>query len=153
MNNNTQWLNLLKTGTAFGLVLGFTTVLGSYLLEGGNFDALFAIAPITIVIGGTIAAGIIGSSLEQVARIPKLLGVALLPKKLDTRAIINQIVSLAVLARREGIISIERRLNQVDHPFLRKIFQVAVDGADPESLRDVAEAEKEFIEERHRAKY
>ncbi len=151
MNRISAWTHLLRSGTFIGLIFGFVTVLGSFLLEGGSFDALFALAPIAVVVGGTISTAIIGTSLDQVAKIPRLVGIALLPASYDPAEIINQIVRIAVLARREGIIAIERHLPEVKHPFMRKIFQVAIDGADPEALRSVAETEMDIISERHRA--
>ncbi len=149
MNTDSTWSHLLRTGTFVGLLLGLFTILGSFLLEGGTLEALFAVAPITIVIGGTIAAGIIGSSLDRIALIPRLIAIAMLPTKYNTHALINQIVNFSVLARRDGIIAIEKHLTRVEHPFMRKMFQVAIDGADPETLRNVAETELDFVGERH----
>ena len=49
-----------KYGAVNGLLLGIISIFGAYLVEGGSIKALFLIAPIVIVFGGTFAATIIG---------------------------------------------------------------------------------------------
>jgi chemotaxis protein MotA len=42
-----------KYGTVFGLILGIVSIFGAFLIEGGSLTALFLVAPIIIVFGGT----------------------------------------------------------------------------------------------------
>ncbi len=141
----------MKSSTIIGLIVGFGSIFGAYLLEDGEFSSLFLISPMLIVFGGTLAAAIIGTSLEQVSKIPQYMSVATFPRRENLNDIIDIVVRFSALARKNGIISIERRLKEVEHPFLRKIFQLAIDGADPESLRASAETELAFISARHQA--
>ena len=51
------------------------------------------------------------------------------------------VVSLAEQARREGLLALEDSLKDIDDPFLVKGVTMAIDGTDPEELRDILEAE------------
>ena len=54
---------------------------------------------------------------------------------------IDTLVSLAERARREGLLALEDAVKDVDDPFLKRGLQLAIDGTDPEELRDILEAE------------
>lgn len=141
----------MKASTLIGIALGAIAIFGSFLLEGGTFDALWVLPAIIIVFGGTLAAALAGSSFEQFARIPRLLSIAFFPPHFEIHKTIDQIVTFAALARREGILGLERRKNEIKHPFLRKLFEVSIDGADPAALLTTAETDMDFITERHLA--
>lgn len=139
----------MKASTLIGIVLGAFAIFGSFLLEGGTFDALWVLPAMVIVFGGTLAATLAGSSFEQFAKIPRLLSIAFFPPVFEIHKTIDQIVSFAALARREGILGLERRKSEIKHPFLRKLFEVSIDGADPAALLTTAETDMDFITERH----
>ena len=53
------------------------------------------------------------------------------------------VVQLAERARREGLLALEDAMKDVEDPFLRKGLELAIDGTDPEELREILEAEIE----------
>jgi chemotaxis protein MotA len=55
--------------------------------------------------------------------------------------LIPAVVELAERARREGMLALEDSIKQVDDEFLRKGVTMAIDGTDPEELRDILESE------------
>ena len=63
------------------------------------------------------------------------------------RATIDLLVKYANMARREGIISLDKELVTIDEPFLRRALMLAVDGTDPEELRKIMELELDNKEE------
>lgn len=139
----------MKISTIIGIIVGFLAIFGGYIWEGGTFDSLFMLPAMLIVFGGTLAAGTAATSLEQMFRIPQLFKIAFVPPKYDLEAIINQIVFFAGVARREGILSLEDRLDQVKHPYLKKLFEISIDGTDPDTLQTIVENEMQYISERH----
>ena len=141
----------MKASTLIGIALGAIAIFGSFLLEGGTLDALWVLPAIVIVFGGTLAAALAGSSFAQFAKIPRLLSIVFFPPEFEIHRIIDQIVNFAALARREGILGLERRKNEIKHPFLLKLFEVSIDGADPAALLSTAETDMDFITERHLA--
>jgi chemotaxis protein MotA len=139
----------VEIGTVAGLLFGLVAIFGSFLMEGGNFGALIMIPAITIVIGGTFATAMIGTSFKQFRSIWKFALVAFMPPKHDVKKLIDTIVRYATIARKDGLLVLEKDLNSIDHTFLKKMLRFAIDGTDPQTMRAVAEAEMGFLNERH----
>ena len=68
----------------------------------------------------------------------------------DSAGAIEQLVEFADVARREGLLALEGSLAEVDDDFLRTGLMMAVDGMDPEELRETIELEVEQMGTRHR---
>ncbi|MCS6829586.1 MAG: MotA/TolQ/ExbB proton channel family protein, partial [bacterium] len=63
---------------------------------------------------------------------------------------IRWLVILSDKARREGLLALESDANAVSDDFLKRALQLAIDGTDPELVRDILQLEITFLEERHR---
>ena len=141
----------MRASTFIGIFIGFVAIFGAFIWEGGSLDTLIMWPAMTIVFVGTLAAGVAGTSFEQFAKMPQLIKLAFSPPVYDREKIIVQMSDFAYIARREGILSIEDQLHKVEHPFLKKLFRICIDGADPETLQNIAETEISYITERHNA--
>lgn len=139
----------MKAATLIGIILGTLAIFGAFLWEGGQLNALFMLPAMLIVFGGTLAAGIAGTSWEQFKKLPILTKIAFFPKKYDQAEIINQIYNFAIKSRKEGILSLEDELDKVNHPHLRKFIEICIDGADPEILDNIAQLEISNLNDRH----
>ncbi|GAB1371136.1 flagellar motor protein [Candidatus Kapaibacterium sp.] len=139
----------MKNSTLIGIIIGTIAILGSFLLEGGKSESLFLIPPMIIVIIGTLAAGLAGHSFNVFRKIPALIKYTISPPHHDIKSIILQIVNFAASARREGLLSLENKLSSAKHPYLKKLMENVIDGADQESLEHLAENELNSITERH----
>ncbi len=65
--------------------------------------------------------------------------------------IIQQIISLSNVARKEGLLSLEEAANDMEEPFLKKGILLIVDGTDPDLVRAIMETELNSIDSRHKA--
>lgn len=139
----------MKGSTSIGIILGTVAILGSFLLEGGRADNLFLLPPMIIVIVGTLAAGLAGHSFKLFFQMPYLIRLTLNPPEYDIKGIIQQVVLFSAIARKEGLLSLENRLKDAKHPYLRKIFENVIDGADPEALESLVDNEIQAITDRH----
>jgi chemotaxis protein MotA len=74
---------------------------------------------------------------------------AIFNKPADPAVVIGQLVQLAEVARRDGILALENRVAEVKDPFLVSGIQMAVDGTDPEVIQTVMETELSNLMERH----
>jgi chemotaxis protein MotA len=138
-----------KLGNINGFILGVLSVFGAFIWEGGSLNALFLIPPIIIVFGGTFAAVIIGFGFENFLKIFHLIKIAYFPKTYNHQEIIDTLVKLSFKARKEGLLSIESEINNIDFFFCRKLLRNAIDGTDPDMLMDLAEVEMKAIQDRH----
>ena len=59
------------------------------------------------------------------------------------------LVALAEIARRDGLLALERPVDGVQDGFLKRAMQMAIDGFDPETIRSVMQAELESTDLRH----
>jgi len=126
---------------AIGIGGGFAVVIASNVMEGGNPMSLLLPAPLILVFGTTLLISIAGGTMIDAKNIVSSLKLAFTGKVDPPAAMIPEVVGLAERARREGLLSLEESLGTIDDPFLVKGVTMAVDGTDPEELRDILEAE------------
>ena len=58
-------------------------------------------------------------------------------------------VELSQLARREGILALEGKVQEIEDPFFKNGLSMVIDGMDPDFVSDVLDAELAIMEERH----
>jgi chemotaxis protein MotA len=139
----------LDVGTLAGLGLAVAAILGSTIMEGGSIAALFSPSALVLVVGGTLGATIISNGLKEVLALPRLLAQTLRSQAYDPEAAIERLVHLAQKARREGLLSLESEIAEIEDPFLARGLQMVVDGSDIEAVRSVLETDIAFMERRH----
>ena len=135
--------------TVIGLVLGFGGLLGAYVMEGGSPLALLGLSAAIIVFGGTIGALFISFPGKQLRVMPSLFRKVFQKIDEDPLLIINQLVDLATVARREGILALEDKIEGYTDEFFKNGVRLVVDGVDPDLVRSIMETELAFIQSRH----
>lgn len=141
----------MEMGVLIGIVLAaFCMYLGIFL-AGSSVLLFIDIGSVFVTIGGSIASMMITFPLRTILQIPSLIKVAITPKEQPVGEIITLLVKFAERARREGILALEKQLEEVHDSFLRNGIQLAVDGTEPELLKDIMETELSYVEERHNA--
>src|SRR3954469_26039389 len=141
----------MDPGTLAGVALGFIAIFASMILEGGNPAAIIAPGPLLLVFGGTFGVAMASGLLKDATGIANVFKSALLAKKHEANDSITQLVSFAEKARREGLLALEEAAKSVEDPFLKKGLELAVDGTDPEELREILENEIASMKTRTKA--
>lgn len=139
----------MDIATVFGFILGISSLLVGFLLEGGHASALLQSSAALIVFGGTLGATIFSFSPRDLKMAPQLLKLVAINKPPDPAEAIEDIVAMAEEARREGLLYLENRLPDIDDMFLKKGLQLVIDGTDPELVKNILDVEIYTIEERH----
>lgn len=139
----------MDIATVVGLVLGFVALIAAFVMEGGSPLALIGISAGMIVFGGTIGAVLISFPMSKLRNVGSLFKLAFTDKSEDPLKLIDELVSLANTARREGILSLEERVETYDDQFFKNGIRLVVDGVDPELARGIMETELMYIESRH----
>jgi chemotaxis protein MotA len=124
-----------------GIVLALGGIIAGLLLEGGNFRQILQPTAAMIVFGGTIGAVMLQFPLAVVLQALGRLGSVFVSAKQNPQEMIERLVEYAQKARREGIVSLDAELAQIDDPFLQKSLMLAVDGTEPQELRKIMELE------------
>ena len=71
---------------------------------------------------------------------------------IDVKAMIQKIIDLSNIARKEGLLSLEEAAGDLDDEFMKKGILLIVDGTDPELVRGIMETELLSTEDRHKSK-
>ncbi|WP_010647696.1 flagellar motor stator protein MotA [Oceanobacillus massiliensis] len=133
-----------------GLILGLIAVGVGMVLKGVSVMALVNPAAILIILLGTVAAVTIafpGSSLKKVPALFKIIFTE--SNQTDTKELINMFSNWADQTRKEGILSLEQRVGEVDDPFLSSGLQLAIDGQSPDFIKDIMLEKIDAMEQRH----
>lgn len=105
-----------------------------------------------ITFGGSFCCILASNSMSDFLNGLKSIKLVFKVPSIDTPQIINKIIELSNVARKEGLLSLEEAASDLDDPFLKKGILLIVDGTDPELVRGILETELTSIEGRHKAK-
>jgi len=126
-----------------GVALAVGGILLGLILEGGNIGQILQPTAAVIVFGGTLGAILVQFPLPVVLTGFKRLANVFFEQKREPQQLIQEIVGYAHKARKEGIVSLDRELEKIQEPFLKKSVMLAVDGTEPQELRKMMELEME----------
>ena len=70
----------------------------------------------------------------------------------DVKAMIQKIIDLSNVARKEGLLSLEEAAGDLEDEFMKKGILLIVDGTDPDLVRGIMETELVSTEDRHKNK-
>ncbi len=134
-----------------GIGLAMFALMVGMIMDGGNPAALLAPSSILLTFGGTIGAATAGMLMRDAKALPKILKSALTLKATSPDDTVSIVVSFAEKARRQGLLALEEEARNIDDAFLRKGIEMAVDGTDPEEIREILSNDLDAMKSRHRA--
>lgn len=136
--------------SGIGVILGFVVLIGGMILKGSSPIALYNPAALVIIIGGTIACILVAFPMNEVKKLPKLFKVIFSDLKIvPVKEMIPMFTEWAMVARKEGLLSLEERSEEVEDAFLKRGLKMVVDGQSQEQIRELMEEEIAAMEERH----
>ncbi|NBD27210.1 flagellar motor stator protein MotA [Paenibacillus glycinis] len=142
----------MEKSTIIGIVLGLIAVLLGMTLKGAPIENLLNPAAFTIIIVGTAASLFIGFPLKELKKFPKLMKMIFVEQKLLPREeVISLFMEWATITRREGLLALESKVDEIEDLFLRNGMRMIIDGNDQDLVRDVLLEDIAATEERHRA--
>jgi chemotaxis protein MotA len=124
-----------------GVVVALIIVFVVQALEGGTAGSIILFPAMLLVFGGAFAAAMAGGVFKDAIGVGKLFQKVFLAKVTPPNQLVDEVVKLAERARREGLLALEDAVKTVEHPFLRRGLQLAIDGTDPDELHDILHAE------------
>ncbi len=139
----------MDIATIIGLIAAGSLILVP-ILTGPGVGFFFSFSSFLIVIGGTFGATLIAFPLNEVLNLVNVTRKAFTFQAVPYSATIDMIVNIAEKARREGILAIEREIDDLDDDFMKSGVQYAVDGTEPETIRSILESEIAGMEDRHK---
>ena len=119
------------------------------LLTPAQVKNFFDPASIFIVIGCTFLVVIASFPVSALKDIPKHFKVLLNTKGNDPLAIIDELVDLAQVARKNGLLALEEKGNQQENPFFKQCIMLIVDNNDADQAREIMVNDIEQSSARH----
>jgi chemotaxis protein MotA len=137
----------MDIATLLGIALALGSIIGGQALEGGHLSSILQLTAFIIVMGGTIGAVCVQNPLSVVIKSVALLSLAITSPKHDAKGTITNIIGLADVARKQGLLALEGKLKDLHDPFMKKGLQLIVDGTDHKAVHEILEIEMEHNEE------
>lgn len=124
-----------------GLLVGLAAIIVGNALEGGHIDSLMQATAFLIVMGGTLGAVMLQTSLPVFMTAMKSLVAVFMPPEVAAEEAVKKIVNWSNIARKEGLLGLEPLVQSETDAFARKGLQLLVDGSEPDAIRGILEVE------------
>lgn len=106
------------------------------------------LSSVLIVIGGTLAV-VFACYPKLAVSIPKHFMIMLRTKTFNPRQCVEDLMELAQIARKNGLLALEEKANEQKDPFFKQAIMLIVDANDPERVRGILTNEIEQTSARH----
>ena len=136
----------MDIATIIGMVVAFGLVLFAI---GDAVAGFIDINSIAIVIGGTAGVLLVAYPMANCIGVVKIILKTILNKPSDGASVVTEFVELAQIVRKDGILALESKVGDIDHPFMSKGLQMAIDGQEPTEIEDILYMEMDKLGERH----
>lgn len=131
------------------MVAGIGVVIYGIIGGGGTIGMFIDFPSLFIVLVGSMSSVAIIYPLSDLKKIPKLFNAMLTESVMQLKDLPPLFEEIAQQARKEGILSLESKLDEISDDFIKRGIQMVVDGAEAEELRQVLETEITAVETRH----
>lgn len=137
--------------TAGGIAGVWGLVALAIVLGGAGFGAYIDIPSVIIVFGGTASVTMGQYEGDALARFGKAVGVGMNPVKVEPiEELIEKIIIYATDIKKNGVMSVEGKIQEESNPFFKEAFNLLVDNTKPDVLENLLEIKLEHMENRHK---
>ena len=136
----------MDIATIIGLIVGTVLIVASIIL-GGSPGTFVNVPSVLIVFGGTLATAFIRFGMNDVINSIAVAANTFSTKLGKPQQIILEIVNLANIARKNGLIVLEQQ--PIEDSFLKKAVMYCVDGHEAEFIDEVLRKEVSLTADRH----
>ena len=136
--------------TIVGIIVGVLSVVGAMIFKHISFSVFINPAAFFVIFVGTVATILNSFPGEKIKNIGSLFRILFTKYKgVSEVEIIKLMVELSGLTRREGLLALESRMEDIDDPFIKKGLRLVVDGMGEDTITDIMGAEISAMEARH----
>jgi len=130
-----EFYSLLGTG------LGIIVLLGGAVMAGLSPGDLVSGSALLLVGGGTAAALLLSFSAQELREAWSLLPMVYRKVEQDLGSLIEEVVRIAEISRKEGVLAIEPHWEAIEDPLFKKATRFVIDGFDAGALKEMIESE------------
>ncbi len=140
----------MELTTLLGIIVGIAAVVGAMIFKGISFTVLLNPAAFCVIIVGTVATilnSYPGKNLKGIGSLFKILVTK--QKGIDEVEIYKLMVELSITARREGLLALEKKVEDINDPFIIKGINMITLGLAGDVIEEILETEIDAMEKRH----
>lgn len=131
----------MDLASVIGTFMGILAVFGGGLLEGLHASDLLQPTAAIIVFGGTFGAMFVSYPNQDVKRAFGLFPLIYKTVNMDVRPVIDEIIRIATIARKEGVLAVEGQRESISNELFKKTIKYVIDGFEPNTVREIIETE------------
>ena len=136
--------------TILGIFLSLGLI-GAAIGAGDSNASFFDLPSILIVVMGTITATSIAFTGQEMSRAFKIIGHSILRKTWDEKTMAKQLIDLAVVARKKGILTLNSNNNEIaKDKTLARAVELVTDGYNADDIERILSQEIDALVDRHR---
>jgi len=142
----------LELTTVLGTSVAAAALLGAMFFKGVPYSYLANPAAILLIIFGTVGAVLNAFPMSEAKGIPKLFGKIFGSGKAasgDKYETIKLFVEYAQIVRKDGILAIEKKLEELENPFIKRGVTLLVSGVKSSEIETVLIDDISAMEKRH----
>lgn len=139
----------MDLATIIGFLVTFGLIIGA-ILSDGSINAFLNVPSMLIVIGGTFGVGLVSYPLKRFLSAIKVAINVFRFEAPDPIERNRDLLLLADMARREGLLALESQTTTIDDPFLRQSLELLIDGVEPDRIQALMENDVFATDQRHR---
>jgi chemotaxis protein MotA len=138
----------MDIGTILGIVMGFGFIIGAITMH-GSLGEFIDVPGAMVAFGGSTSALFVMFPIKKVLGVFGVVKNCFFNKLPEPSTLTQRLTQLATLARRDGLLALEKELAEIKDPFLIRGLEMVIDGATKEKLQEVLNIELTYIQERH----
>jgi chemotaxis protein MotA len=131
----------MDLASLIGSIVGISAIIGGQLLEGGHMSQIMQGTAALIVVGGTLGAMLVSYPMEDVQRAFGLIPLIFKKVDMDVRPVIEEIIRIATIARKEGVLAVEGQRDSIQNELFKKSIKYVIDGFEPNTVREIIDTE------------
>jgi len=132
--------------TIIGGIGGTAVICAAHIVEGGYMMQLMQPGAFMIVMLGSMGAVMLHFSWDETKKALNDSRELLQPEIVDMEGTVATVLELAKLARRKGMVAIDREVQTIDDDFMKLAMGMAADGIEPKALKEALAIKRSTIE-------
>jgi chemotaxis protein MotA len=130
----------MELASVIGIIFGPGMVLTGLFLEGGHMNSIMGFSAFLIVIGGAFGASLLETPFENAKAGIGLAVTAFKGSHHHPEELVEQVTKLAGIARKDGLLALEKERDNIQDPLLKEALRFAVDGLEPNLVSAILES-------------
>jgi chemotaxis protein MotA len=140
----------MELTTLLGVIVGLLSVVGAMIFKHISFTVFLNPAAFFVIFVGTAATILNSYPGTNLKSLGKLFKILFTKQKLMTELeLIQLMVDISTAAKKDGLLSLESKVEEIEDPFIRKGVRMVIDGTEEDVIADILEAEISAMEKRH----